>query len=72
MARRPTRSRKLPLKLTGIQQQVLHLRMESTLSFAEIARRLGRQKSTVHQNYLYAVEKAMRIKAARLEEAMSP
>lgn len=47
MARRPTGSRKLPLKLTAIQQQVLRLRLESALSFGEIGRRLGRQKSTV-------------------------
>ncbi len=71
MARRPTGSRKLPLKLTAIQQHVLRLRLESALSFGEIGRRLGRQKSTVYQNYLYAVEKAKRIKASRLEEAVS-
>ncbi len=71
MARRPTGSGKLPLKLTAIQLHVLRLRLESALSFGEIGRRLGRQKSTVYQNYLYAVEKAKRIKASRLEEAVS-
>lgn len=72
MARKPTESRRLPLVLTPIQRQVLRLRLEGALSFSEIARRLGRQKSTVYQNYLYAIEKAKRIKAVQMGEVTSP